>query len=842
MKSKLFLFLNILFFGNVYGQIVINEYSCANINGPTDSFGENEDWVEFYNPTGTAFDLTGYYLSDKSSNLTKWEIPSGIVPANGYQTVFFSGNDGIFSGEIHAGFGLSQTTNEWIILASPSSAIVDSLKIIHVNQIDDSYGRVTDGSATWGVFSTPTFGVANTNALNYYSATPSVSVSGGFYASAQTVTLTSADPTATIYYTTDGTTPTAASNTYTGPINISTTTVLRARGISSNVNIPASFVETNTYFINSSHSLPVLSVCGDEVLDFLNNVAPGSFTSNFIGAFEMYEDSQQRVSRGEGYFNKHGNDSWAYDQRGFDFIMKDQLGYNNAIKHQIFQDKSRDKFKRIIVKAAANDNYSFEDGAHIRDAYVHTLSQLGNLRMDERTSRSCIVYVNGQYWGVYEVREKVDDRDFTDYYYDQDDLDFIKTWGGTWAEYGDMTHWNDLTNFINSNSMAVQSNYDYVKSQYNVGSLIDYVVLNSYTVCSDWLNWNTAWWHGHNPNGDKKKFRYALWDMDATFGHYINYTGVPNTDADADPCDPESLTGNSDPQGHITILNKLMDNPQFEQEYISRFIDLSNGIFSCVRMQEVLDSMIDVIRPEMPGQINKWGGTMPQWEANVLTLKQYIDDRCAALSAGLIGCYSLSGPFEITVDVQPVNAGKVKVNSMWLPYYSWTGTYYGNIETYFKAEENSGYEFDHWESNNHMLNYPTLKNDTLSFFTNDTIVAVFKAIEVDPGPDPEPGDPPLPPEEPVEGFTGFHLPTAFSPNDDENNDELKFYVGTDVESFRLIIFDRWGNLIFETEEADYWDGTYKGVLLNTGVYAYALTYKLDTGQEVKKTGNITLIR
>ena len=83
MKNLLLACFIVFLAPNLMSQIVINEYSCSNIGGPVDGFGENEDWVEFYNTTGAAIDLTGYYLSDKSSNLTKWQIPSGSIPANG---------------------------------------------------------------------------------------------------------------------------------------------------------------------------------------------------------------------------------------------------------------------------------------------------------------------------------------------------------------------------------------------------------------------------------------------------------------------------------------------------------------------------------------------------------------------------------------------------------------------------------------------------------------------------------------------------------------------------------------------------------------------------------------
>ena len=832
---KLF-FIGFLFVSlSALGQVVINEYSCSNNNGPTDFSGDRNDWIELFNTTNSPINLMGFFLSDKSTKLDKWEFPSVTIPASGHLTIQCSGKDGIFSGEIHTNFGLTQTKNEWIILTEANGSVMDSLRIIKPTQENHSYGRITDGHFSWGVFLTPSFGSSNNNVINYYSPKPLFNLPSGFYNGIQTIVLSSPNPNAIVRYTLDGSEPTPASTVYSSPIVVNSTTVIRAKAYPINSGTAPSFVETNTYFINANHTVPVLSISGDDLQDFLEDNIAGAFTNNFKGAFEMFENNQQLVAEGEGDYNKHGNDSWAYGQRGFDFIMRDQLGYDYAVQHQIFNNKSRKKFQRIILKAAANDNVSFENGAHIRDAYVHTLSQIGKLRMDERTSRFCVVYLNGQYWGVYDLREKVDDTDFTEYYYDQKDIDFIKTWGNTWAEYGTQAHWNALFSFIDNNDMAIQANYDYVDSLYNVGSLIDYVVLNSYTVCSDWLNWNTAWWHGHNPDGDKKKFRYALWDMDATFGHYINYTNIPSVSPDADPCNPESLAGTfSDPQGHMTILNKLMNNPTFEQAYISRYIDLSNTIFSCDRMIEVLDSMADVIRPEMAMQVSRWGSSVPQWESNLAQMKSFINDRCAALSSGLISCYNLSGPYTISFDVNPANSGLIKTNSEWLPYYVFEGTMYGGIDTYLQAKSADNFIFDHWEAQMHVFNNAYTASDTLEFIIADTIVAFFTEIEE---------------EEPVDStetavdYVGFHLPTGLSPNGDGMNDILTFFVGNDVVSFHLSIYDRWGTEVYHTEEKGiYWDGLFNGKKLSAGIYTYGLQYTLDTGQKLSKTGNITLIR
>ncbi|NQX98380.1 MAG: CotH kinase family protein, partial [Flavobacteriales bacterium] len=645
----------------------------------------------------------------------------------------------------HTGFKWTQTKNEKIILSDAGGTIIDSLTIIP-NQNLHSRGRITDGSAIWGVFINSTPNGSNTGDMQEYATKPSLSLPATFYNSAQSVTITTPDLNITIHYTLDGSEPTTASTVYSGAINIATTTVLRARCFSSIASIPPSFIETNTYFINSDHTIPVISVCGDGVATLFNGTQ-----NEPIGAIEYFDAAGVMQTEGVGDFDKHGNDSWAYDQRGVDFIMRDQYGYNYALKHQIFANKSRSKFQRVILKAGASDNYPFEGspnsaypgelgGAHIRDPYVQALSQQGKLHLDERTHQSCILYVNGQYWGVYEVREKVDDSDFMDYYYGQDEqwvnsdnyIQYLKTWGGTWVRYGNdpgaQNDWDALLNYIQTNNMAVQANFDYVTSQYKWKSLVDYFVLNSYIVNQDMLNWNTSWWRGLDTNGTKTKWRYSLWDMDATFNHYTNYTGIPSSSPNADPCDIDNLP---DPggQGHTVILNALMNNPTFEQYYISRYIDLSNTTFKCTNMIAVLDSLIAIIEPEMPGQIARWGGSMAEWQQNVQDMRNFINARCTAMNTGLVNCYSVTGPFPMKYNVNPVGAGDIKINSVTPANYVFDGDYFGNIDILLKASENTGYTFDHWEIFNHTLDSAlTNPENSLQITQADSIVAHFIII------------------------------------------------------------------------------------------------------------------
>ncbi|MDF2436242.1 MAG: hypothetical protein K0Q95_618 [Bacteroidota bacterium] len=816
-------------------QILINEYCGANVSLGNDNFGNSSDWIELYNAGSSSVSLTGYYLTDKISNPTKWTFPAGVsIAANGFLRVWCSGKNVVSGTNVHAGFSLTQTKPEGLAFSDPSGAILDSMTI-RPSQKNHSRARTTNGGSTWGVATTPTPGASNTAVKLDYATTPSMSVAAGFYPGAQSVTLSTPDATANLYYTTDGSVPTTASTPYSGPVNISATTVLRVRAFSGNPQVPPSFVNSNTYFINSTHTVPVVSIFGDQTENLLN----GNQINPETG-LEYFDESKAMVAETNGETNEHGNDSWSYNQRGFDYVSKDELGYNYGLNYKVFSNKQRKSFQRLIFKAAANDNYPFEPGgAHIRDSYTHTLSQRGGLNLDERTWKPSVVYVNGQYWGLYDTREKVDDPDFTDYYYGQDEpfVEFLQTWGSTWEAYSPTpgqanSDWNSIRNYITSNNMAVQANYDYVDSIFNTKSFVDYFVYNSWLVTMDWLNWNTAWWRGTDPTGDKKKWRYTLWDLDAILGHYVNYTGIPDESAGADPCNVEAI-GDPGGQGHGEILSALMANPGFKQYYQSRYIDLMNTSLSCDFALPLYDSMIAVITPEMQGQINKWGGSLTGWQNNVNRFRDSIDTRCTKLTQGLVDCYNFTGPYAVTYNVTPAGAGNIKINSVTPANYIYTGNYFGGIVTKLKASPiSSSYVFDHWTINNDTLTTPVTSDSTeVSYTQANDVVAVFRLVT-------EPpiviNPPPVPDDE-------VAIPTAFSPNGDGNNDFLMILGSIDDVDFS--IYNRWGQLVFHTNDKTVgWDGKFNGLPLNPGVFAYRLSGKIPDGGTVDRKGNITLVR
>jgi gliding motility-associated-like protein len=715
-------------FTRLEAQVVINEYSCSNRSSFLDNFGEYEDWIELRNTGASAINITGYYLSDNATQPMKWQIPNGvIIPANGFQIFFASGRDLVAGTNYHASFKFSQSeSTEEVVFADPSGSIVDSVTIRSA-QVGHSRGRLNAGPVAWGVFTAPTPGAANGAGFYGYVARPFFSLNAGFYGAAQTVSLSSPSVNATVRYTVDGSEPTVASPAYTVPMNITNTTMVRAKCFSTDPNFLNSFIETNTYFINVSHTLPVVSVGSADYQNLFNNSMP-----EIVSSMEYFDRNQVQRFESYGEVDPHGNDSWAYPQKGIDFVVRDQYGYDDEINHQIFETKPRQQFKRIMFKAGASDNYPFGPpaGCHLRDMFIQTLAQKAGLNVDLRSAESCILYINGQYWGLYEIREKVNDPDYTEYYHNQseEDLDFLSYWGGLNIRYGTDADWIDLYNYVMANPLTVQANYQSVASRIDISNVIDYMIINTFSVNSDWINWNTMWWRGTGtPN---VRWRYALWDMDNTFNLGQNFSGWTTTGYQANPCDLDDNFQNVGPNmGHLDIFGKLMQNPDFKAQYINRWSELLNTYLDCSFVQAHLDSIVNVITPEMPAQIARWGGSMADWQNNLTFLRNQIDGRCTVINQGIVDCYQVDGPHRIVFNVDPPGAGSITFNTRTFTTYPDTGMYFGGINGSLTASAAPGYNFWYWEVFRHSLN-PDSSFATTGFLidTIDSIVAHFQQV------------------------------------------------------------------------------------------------------------------
>ena len=797
-----------------YGQVVINEYSASNLETFLDQFEKTEDWIELHNTSDVVQDIGKFYLSDKKKKETKWRFPEGTtIEPKGYLVAYCSGRDVVVNGEYHTNFKLTQTNGKDDIVFSDTSGNILESYDLEVALVEHSFARTQDGTGDWAICLEPTLGGSNnmSKMVMGYTAQPTIKKEAGFYDETIYVNIENNEPNSVLRYTVDGTNPTPESPEYTDSLTVTSTTVVKARSYSLDTMIVPGKMDFCTYLVNEDFTLAVFSVAADSVIDLANgdgDVIP-------IGSIEYFDKDGERAATSFGSLNRHGQDSWVLDHRSIDWISRDEMGYSKAVEAELFSYTDRDEYQKFMFRNSGDDNYpAINDGehdgsTHIRDEYVQTLSLEGDMKLDTRSVERVILFLNGQFWGVYGMREKVVDHDFTDYHHDQGkyDIQYLSTWGDTDIEYGGeqaLVDWIELRDFILENDMGLPANYEAVDDEYNYLSLIDYMLANLVTVASDWLNYNTGWWRGLNPDGDHKKWGYILWDLDATFDYYINYTNIPNRDFDAEPCDihdisdymddffsTEEILDSADVADCISIVNNdcpypasdknarivityvpeccdswgnfcenyyqyLVQNPlafdlngnvgkhekifiklldeseEFKQLYYSRMADLMNTTYSCENMIETLDRMLDVIDPEMPRQIARWGGSMNEWRSNVQTLRTFVSNRCDFLEQSMLNCYNeLTPSQEVTLMTIPEGIGEIDFNTLDIETFPWTGEYFGGMEHKIKAKVFNDFEeeyvFSHWTSTSNSAILPSVdsRKATYSIENQDTLTAVF---------------------------------------------------------------------------------------------------------------------
>ena len=622
----------------IQAQIIINEVTAANYSGLEWGINEDpEDWVELKNIGDLEIDISGYWLSDDLDVPMKYEIESGtLIGPNQFYLFYLSDLDGwaIDSDYPHTNFNLTQMKSESIVLSDPGGVMIEEFTFGGNTFLLADHSYAKDEFLEWYISSVPTPLMENLSDMyNGYSEKPEVDLEAGYYESSIVLTLSNSDS-GPIYYTLDGQEPGSDDILYTGPISIDSTSVLRARTIPETPDLLPGRILNKTYFIGpDQHQIQVVSISGP-------NIGEGDWYSlgltNRWTHIEFFDEDGEFVTEATGDSNKHGHDVNAYQQRGFDFVCRDELGYNRNIDFPspLFENSSeRSDFQRLIFKCGGGDNYPFSGGqpSALRDLYTHLLAEECDMAMDVRTGESCVLYINGQYWGIYSFQEKVDDRDYMEYHHNQPkyEVDFVKTWGGTWNEMGEdgMTEWNDVVEYITGNDMSDDSNYDYVESFMELESIIDFFILNSTAVNRQWLNWDLSWWKGNDPEGEHLQWRYALWDTDNSWGNGINFTGIPNAESDAGHFD---YLGFGDPggQGHVPVINSLFNNDSFEEAYDNRRTDLQVGCLSCDEMIGLLDSLVSDLQPEMERHTERWGGSEEDWLENISYFEDFILGRC----------------------------------------------------------------------------------------------------------------------------------------------------------------------------------------------------------------------
>lgn len=702
------LFLITLFYATyLSGQtIFINEFMASNGQTIADENGEFDDWVEIYNAGSTPFDLGGKYVTDDLSEPTQWQIPTTnpsltTVPAGGYLILWFDGDEE--QGALHMSPKLGGGGEQIGLYDADGSTPIDTLT--YGEQMTDiSEGRAPDGSTIFVKFTIPTPNEMNGEPILEDVATPQAFPIGGLYDTPLTLTLGSETAGATIRYTTDGSEPTENSQSYNGSIFIGATQVIRAKAFKAGAN--SSEVITNSYLINTNHSFPIVAISGNSDLFFDEEI--GLFPNYEVDIevplnIEFYEPDGTQGFNQVAEVEIHGSASAILDQKSLAIKAKGSLG-SSTIDYPVFPDEDLTEYRSLILRNSGQDwEYTM-----FRDAMQSSLvADLEDLEvgietpnLDDQAYRPAIAYLNGKYWGIYNLRERSDKRYIRNRYgFDDDEIDLLDNLDE--AKEGDFQAWNSLDSLLRSKSFTTEAGLNELAALADLDNYMDYIIHNVFIDNTDWPGNNYLRWRERSPNG---KFRWLTKDLDYAFGFAELSTGNFNT---GNPfvnsldrmLNPTFFFPN--PDWATILFQKLMENPKWKQDFINRMADQLNVLFSQQRMLERINEFQAIYQPEIQQHNQKWENVWT-WNQDIEVLRTFAYNRTEAVrdhfSASLL---EVTGRSNVTLSSSPANGGEIKISTVTTNKNntSWEGTYFNGIDIPLQAIAKPGFVFSGWSTN-----------------------------------------------------------------------------------------------------------------------------------------------
>ncbi|MBC8478830.1 MAG: CotH kinase family protein, partial [FCB group bacterium] len=422
---------------------------------------------------------------------------------------------------LHTNFKI-QSAGEAIYLTAPDEQRLDSLYTSD-QPSDISFGRSPDGSENLLLFPNPTPGYEN--ALSGFAGivpAPEASLTAGFYDSTVSVSLSCPSPSADIHFTLDGSDPTEQSPAYQGSLYFNDTTVLKSRAFETN-HLPSPIV-TNTYFVQDNSELTVISLSTDpdNLWDYNYgiyvmgpNASPSfpHFGANFWEDWErpihmeLFEpDGSLAFSTGAGV-KIFGGWSRGLPQKSLALYARGEYGAS-AFEYAFFENRPFDSYQALVLRNSGND----WESSMMRDGMMTSL--IDNEDVDLQAYRPAAVYINGDYWGIHNIREKINEHFVAAHHdVDPDDIDLLENNGS--PIHGDASNYNSLINFLNNEDITLDENYDYVKTLLDINSYVSYQAVQIYFDNQDWPGNNNKFWRPRTEDG---KWRWLLYDTDFGFG------------------------------------------------------------------------------------------------------------------------------------------------------------------------------------------------------------------------------------------------------------------------------------------------------------------------------------
>jgi hypothetical protein len=595
-------------------DLVINELMQSNIECIMDDIKEFPDsWVELYNPTDAAINLKDYKIGNKKKIEKAWQLPDQEVPAKGYVIIYCDKEEK----GLHTSFRLESGEDGNLYLFK-GNEVVDKLeKMAKMPAPDVAYGRKTDGSEEWGYQLTPTPGTANSGEIcdgNQILGAPVFGKQGfvavGDAAFQLELSLPEGAPEgAFICYTTDGSEPKATSTKYTKAISIGKTTAIRAKVFCDGWLSPMSTAQSYIFHPREM-TTPIFSIQTDD--RYLNDAAIGLFANN--NSKEDKKDHDWRRPMNIEFFPPAGEES-AFNQLG-EFRIQGGQSRGNALKSMAFYANKRfdpdhkqfvyeffpdqkpgvTKFKSFSLRDGGND---FGD-LYFRDAIIQR-TMASHTDLDWQACRTAVLYLNGEYMGMLNIRERSNEENIFSNYNGLEDIDLVE-----------ISHEqvNGVDKFIEELKEGTSDFYDAFKTFYSqkghtkaeyeewidVDEYLSVMVMNLFYGNIDFPGNNFVLWRPNDndtKSGLPKRFRVIVKDTDfglGLYGRQNNYNTINLL------YNPSSDSGNA--WAFTEPATRLIKNMLENEELRNLFIDKC-----CVFMGDFMNGKgtsetIDLIQEE----------------------------------------------------------------------------------------------------------------------------------------------------------------------------------------------------------------------------------------------------
>lgn len=554
------------------------------------------------------------------------------------------------------------------------------------------------------------------------SNTPTFTISheSGIYTDPFDLKITKEGDGTKIHYTTDGSDPHTQSPLYENPLKIENNSVIKFGFFQENTLIGDIF--TKVYIFNK-HTVPVVAIV----------TKPENLWNPEIGIYVMGNDKKLPNFNRKGddwqkpaeffYFNEDGKldiqmpveirvsggATRYHPQKSLRVCAKKEYGYS-SIDYDFFGNGSSKQHKCILLRNSGND----WDRTMFRDILAQSL--IFDTDVDTQKYKTSVMYLNGEYWGIHNIREFYDDQYLKYKYGTKKESTVIiepdrKNGGlpvvrdGT---SGDEVAYLELLENMN--------NYDYLKSNIDVESYIDYFLINVYAANGDWPDNNIRLWKLKTerfPNLSTQpldgKWRWLLFDVDSSFGLFKSNNHDFNTLNYATRKTIYIDKSKKDERWPTAIINTLLSNKDFLNRFINRYADLLNTNFSEEKVLNTIEYLEKEYEPEIPMHISKWGGSkdkggksafesIEKWKENIQVLKDFALNRPTHAREHVISKFQLSGTYKIKFETLDIEGGYVKINTIDTKRNISKNEliYFDNIPLNLQAVPDFGWKFVGW--------------------------------------------------------------------------------------------------------------------------------------------------